>query len=685
MKIDADASHFKGTFNTVINSVEKFQSTMDSMSRSAGRINPLKSLEDNANDMVELTAVKDDLVELTAVAEDLVQLTEANPLISTNDVQKNLENVLKQIRAMYKTIETERNRNKLTFMERLTGRRGQERLTFSERIRGSRERGSFLDNALGGITAIGMTFGLDKIYTKLKAIVQTTMDVIDTARKLDDSASNLFKLRYALVSIGLSGEEALEAITAISRKTYLLSLGDIKTERLYTALGLYRKLDEVTIRPKNVQLSQVETPNSKALMSALGAGSVFANKMEELKKIRQLSNDINNDIRLATPTDQFLRTAEALARITDNEQRAVAAMELYGDSAHVVLRAVAKDLNNLKSNMDLGGRLGLNITNGELLQIEAGRQAIRQLNASLEAFGMQLATRIAPLISLATELLKGMFPDDMKPGEELAKIANGIMGAVKYIISGFYYMKVALYSIVVGGLLAADAFNKALNAVVQFAMAAKMIDGVAGAKMLGSSDVLAEDLKKQIDEYKALAKSAYADAAVEPIQTWIDKKLKNAMDRVQKASELQKGIGDLEKTKIIFRFKTELEQETESPLEKLEDRLRLLDQMRDKYAFNERVRNNLYGRGILDIIDKTEQLLALQDIRSPGAALMNSMEEASIITKAKLEQDVRGFDKAVADRLQRAIDASTEVQRQIEENTRKAAEAGRNRVQIMIP
>lgn len=107
-------------------------------------------------------------------------------------------------------------------------------------------------------------------------------------------------------------------------------------------------------------------------------------------------------------TEQFLKFAEALAKIESPAERAAIAFKVFGKSAHEIMPELMKGVDALRARMEKGEMRGLGISNEDLAAVRQADRAMKDLAGSTESAWRQVTIGLSPAIKEAAKDLDSL-------------------------------------------------------------------------------------------------------------------------------------------------------------------------------------------------------------------------------------------------------------------------------------
>ncbi len=246
--------------------------------------------------------------------------------------------------------------------------------------------------------------------------------------------------------------------------------------------------------------------------------------VDALKKLGIEAKRLNE----LSPDQQFLRIAEAMAQIENQNSKVAIAFDLFGRSGVKLLNAMDGGVGNLIASMEEAKRLGIAPTADELARIEAANDAISKIGKAWDGVFNTLAIDIAPVLVVLADEVAIWGQGVVVLVKQIDDVARAIKELPSIPVAGKFSGGLRLIQEIAGGVTDInDAFDEARK------------NAEAGRK---ATEGMEAALAKIEAEAKALSKlESFASGIKESLLTPLDKFIR---DSEKLAESLGKGFLD---------------------------------------------------------------------------------------------------------------------------------------------
>lgn len=486
-----------------------------------------------------------------------------------------------------------------------------------------------------GVTALGYF---------LVRVVNAQIELGKFARKLGESVANVIALRHALRQTGADAELADKALTTL---VHLISAG---------------------------------------MAGGIAENSIFA----------RLGLDLQNLSRL-TPTQQFAEIVQALTNITDENQRAALAVQIFGDDAAALLPILSSGKRGLDAAAAAAKAMGMAFGDNELTELQNAKIEYENMIQAVQALGVQIARGLVPWVKALNNEFQTSGQNGMATFNIAKSVAKGVgyvyvtlNNMVRVITTGFGFVKLGAitvaYVIIKIVQLVSMAYDKMLWGLAQLPGAAGRLARETRqhwGKVKDEIQAISDGLKQFGDESKDdLEKSLKGFMAFDDVDNMLNGLNVQIGENIALQNKLAKATGAVSsafKNSELYKKGRQVAQDVATPFEKYRSTLTELDALLRSNA----ITWNEYAKAIGKATAELESAHGLSNISLPSAARLGSSESVSAINRANLQDSLKNKETP-AERMARIQQQSLEIEKQQLEYMKKLADnAQKERVYAM--
>ncbi len=278
------------------------------------------------------------------------------------------------------------------------------------------------------------------------------------------------KLTVGLVSLATVGFGALAKaqLTAVDKLAKTADKLGITTESL-AGLQLAAELTGVEITTLDKSLVNLTKATSEAAQGVGLGVRAFAMLGIEASKLNQLS-----------PDQQFLEVADAIAKMTNEQDQLTVATQLFGTRGAALINTLKLGKDGLKATAAEAEALGLAISRTDAAQIEAANDAVTRMKAAFDGAVRTLTVEMAPAITHVADGIKSWM-QGMKESKDFISggdISGGWLGTLLDIVhtikTGFLGLRMVVTKVISSVVANFDMLAKTMGGLI------RQLEGIPG-------------------------------------------------------------------------------------------------------------------------------------------------------------------------------------------------------------
>lgn len=182
-----------------------------------------------------------------------------------------------------------------------------------------------------------------------------------------------------------------------------------------------------------------ELLNNALSKMSINLGLASAGMGPAIKGLEQLGLRVEDMVRLNAER-QFLAIADAMSRMTSEQQRAAAAAQIFGLSGAKLVNTLSVGRKALEAYRRESVKLGMSFTTEQAGLVESANDAIDRLKKGMKSAFVQLAIELSPIFqAISEDILSALKPDVDKfgrPTGEVSGIAKALESGAEVVALG---------------------------------------------------------------------------------------------------------------------------------------------------------------------------------------------------------------------------------------------------------